>query len=129
MKSRCRINRRRRTADLQLHKNCRCLEIPAATDENFEYLQQQQQQQQQLIIDCISFSSSASIPLRFMYWALVLKARPPRPRPPPRRNELLLLLQQQQQQAGIITCILLLEAAAPRHAAILETLLCNQLMD
>jgi hypothetical protein len=128
MKSRCRINRRRRTADLQLHKNCRCLEIPAATDENFEYLQQQQQQQQQLIIDCISFSSSASIPLRFMYWALVLKARPPRPRPPPRRNELL-LLQQQQQQARIITCILLLEAAAPRHAAILETLLCNQLMD
>jgi hypothetical protein len=113
-----------------MHKNCRFLEIPAATDENFEYLQQQQQQQQ-LIIDCISFSSSASIPLRFIYWALVLKARPPRPRPPPRRNELLLLLlqQQQQQEAGIITCILPLEAAAPRHAAILETLLCNQLMD
>jgi hypothetical protein len=62
-----------------------------------------------------------------MYWALVLKARPPRPRPPPRRNEL--QQQQQQQEAGIITCILLLEAAAPWHAAILETLLCNQLMD
>jgi hypothetical protein len=114
---------------LQLHKNCRFLEIPAATDENFEYLQQQQQQQQ-LIIDWIIFFSSESIPLRFMYWALVLKARPRRPRPTPRRNELLLLLQQQQQQeAEIIICILLLEAAAPGHAAILETLLCNQLMD
>jgi hypothetical protein len=113
---------------LQLHKNCRFLEIPAATDENFEYLQQQQQQQQ-LIIDCMSFCSSASIPLRFMYWALVVKARPQRPRPPSRRNELLLLQQQQQQEAGIMTCMLLLEAAAPRHAAILETLLCNQLMD
>jgi hypothetical protein len=115
---------------LQLHKNCRFLQIPAATDENFEYLQQQQQQQQ-LIIDCMSFCSSASIPLRFMYWALVVKPRPQRPPPPPpRRNELLLLQQQQQQQeAGVITCNLLLEAAAPRHAAILETLLCNQLMD
>jgi hypothetical protein len=114
---------------LQLHKNCRFLEIPAATDENFEYLQQKQQQQQQLIIDCMSFSSSASIPLRFMYWALVVKARPPRPRPS--LHELLLLQkqQQQQQEAGIITCILLMEAAATRHAAILETLLCNQLMD